>query len=375
MTTTETTEAPVVAGPEQDGEVPVEFPVLVIEHLDTSDGRFLEAGSLTHRALPLSLLAQPESSHGGDEPGPSVVVGRIDTLVRTPGPEVISNRTGEPFPEGSFVWSGTGAMSTTVEINGRNVYDLVKRRYLRGISVDLAGMDYEVVGEEGFQADPEFPRRQLVTHAAEIAAATLCCIPAFSDAYVQLSGETPTAEPVEGLTASATPAWRSAEVGDSVQLPAFLVAAAGPVAVEVPEDAVQQLTSVIESPDGSEQRDAAQLAEDIVAFVQQNWAAGGEPEPVAPEGDVMAAEPEPLDELPAEVDEVGTPDSPQPCYAGEEPAVQSLLFAESERYVATCMEHDADARAEIEAEGFEVEQVIPIEAGDEDDAVPAEVPV
>ena len=216
-------DAPTVeVGPEVDGEIPLTFPVVVIEGLDTSDGRYLEPGSLTHRALPISLLAQPESSHGGDEPGPSVVIGRIDTLERKPGPEVISKRTGQPFPVGTFVWVGTGAMFAD-----NPVAELVRRRYLRGVSVDLTGMDYEVVGDEGFDADPEHPRRQLVTYAAEIAAATLVPIPAFGDAYVEIGADPMTADDVPAdLVASASPAWRSPEVGDPATLPA-LAAAAG----------------------------------------------------------------------------------------------------------------------------------------------------
>ena len=35
---------------EQTGEMRVRFPVLVIEGLDTSDGRFIEAGALVHGA-------------------------------------------------------------------------------------------------------------------------------------------------------------------------------------------------------------------------------------------------------------------------------------------------------------------------------------
>lgn len=234
---TETVNAvtPVVepTGPAVDGEMPVRFPVVVIEGLDTSDGRYLAPDSLSFRALPISLLAQIESAHGGDEPGPAVLVGRVDALERHPGPDVVSARTGEPFPEGTFVWSGTGAVSTTAVINGHNVADLVRRRFLRGVSVDLAGMDYEIVGEDGLALDPENPRRQLVTHSAEIAAVTLVPIPAFGDAYVELADEETVPDPITaeelpaGLMASAVPAWRSAEVGDECGLCMAGLVAAG----------------------------------------------------------------------------------------------------------------------------------------------------
>lgn len=206
----------VEAGDETNGEIPVRFPVVVIENLDTSDGRFLEAGSLTARALPLSILAQPASAHGGDQPGPAQVVGRVDTLIRTPGPEVTSRRTGKHFPDGTFVWSGTGA----IDANGP-IADLVRKQYLRGVSVDLTGMDFDVVGEAGFTGDPSNPKRQIFTHSAEIAAITLCPVPAFADAYCELADETGPPDPVVpedlpvGLAASAAPAWRSEEVGDT----------------------------------------------------------------------------------------------------------------------------------------------------------------
>jgi hypothetical protein len=212
--------AVIEVGPETDGEMALNFPVLVIEAVETSDGRFLNAGSLTHRALPLSLLACPESAHGGNDPDAAVVVGRIDTLTRTPGPDVVSKRTGEPFPEGSFVWSATGAMYSDVTVGKHNIGDLVRRRFLRGVSVDLAGMDVELIGEDEALADADHPRRRMVAHAAEISAATLVPIPAFGDAYVEIAGEDLAPAPVmldeipEGLAASAFPAWRSAEVGD-----------------------------------------------------------------------------------------------------------------------------------------------------------------
>jgi hypothetical protein len=232
------------------GEWRVRFPVLVLEGMDTSDGRFIEAGALTHRALPLSLLAQTESAHGGDEPGPAVIVGRIDALERIPGSDVISRRTGEPFPDGTFVWAATGAIDPSIDIDGRNLGNLVRRRYLRGVSVDLVGMDYDILGmpmaedDPGLPRDPDNPARQLVTHAAEIAAATLVPIPAFGDAYMELEDETTAPDPItaeelpDGLLASAVPAWRSSEVGDEcgLCLAGLVAAAAGGTYVEQTRD-------------------------------------------------------------------------------------------------------------------------------------------
>jgi hypothetical protein len=376
--TIEQPEAPTVEVIEETpDEMKVRFPVLVIEGLDTSDGRYLEADSLTHRALPLSLLAQPEASHGGDEPGPSVVIGRLDTMTRTPGPEVISKRTGEPFPEGTFVWSATGAIDAN-----HPVADLVRRGYLRGVSVDLAGMDYDVLGmladdEDGLPIDPENPRRQLVTHSAEIAAATLVPIPAFGDAYVELDSEDVAPEPVaaedlpEGLLASAVPSWRSSEVGDLV--PVLTAAADEGMPVRIPPDSVEQLAAVI---DTGTDRDATELATAIVEHIATTWALD---EPVTeaelPTDAVTAAGEEPMDDQVAEVDDdEGFPESPQPCQYGPEAAVESLVFREGDAYVPTCADHKKQAEAELAAAGEVVAEVVPIEQGDDPEAVLADGP-
>ncbi len=374
-------EAPEIVGPEQDGEIPLRFPVLVLEGVETSDGRFLEAGSLTHRALPIPLLALPESAHGGNEPGAAGVVGRIDTLTRTPGPEVISPRTGEPFPEGTFVWSGTGALSSTARVGPYDVADMFRRRFLRGVSVDLAGMDYEVVGEEGgLAADPEFPRRQMIAHSADIAAATLVVVAAFGDAYAEDATDPATAAPAtlddlpEGLAASAFPAWRSAEVGD---YPTLVASAPRSDRVSIPDDAALQLAEFIEGGEG-EPRDAQALAAAIVDYIGQTWQLtddeeGAPADAPAEEGGSMAAADTPLADEPAPTSddlptETGMPDEPQPCaLGGGEPATHSLLFADGEQYIATCQEHAADARAAIEAEGGEVTGEVPIAAVSEEE--------
>lgn len=355
---------PVEVTDETADEMRVRFPVLVIEGLDTSDGRWLAPGSLTPRALPLTLLAQPESSHGGDDPGPAIAVGRIDTIERVPGPDVVSARTGEPFPEGTFIWRGTGVISTSAEYKGQNIANMVRKQYLRGVSVDLVGMDYELLGEDGYaDVDPEHPRRTLVTHAAEIGAATLVALAAFGDAYVELEGDTGPVEPPADLVASAAPAWRSSEVGDYETLPEDTT---GPVAtVEVPADAVAQIAKVI---DTGEERDAGQLASDIVAHITTTWGS-----PVAPDAEeqadetAMADQPAPADAVegePSTPDETGMPDQPQECELGSEPATHSLIFAGGEMYVAICDEHDQDARDTIVAQGYEVEQEVPIPAED-----------
>lgn len=205
--------APIEVLEDTGDEIQVRFPVLALEGVDTGDGRFIELDGLTHRALPVSLLAQPYTSHGGQEPPPAVVFGNITSLTPRPGSEVISPRTGEPYGENVRVWTGEG------QIDGTHEYAwLVRKKYLRGVSVDLADLNAEFVDEET-AALSEHPRRQIIVAGAEIAGATMVPVPAFADAYVEIVGEedhTPLAASVlpAELWTVPQPMWRSPELGD-----------------------------------------------------------------------------------------------------------------------------------------------------------------
>jgi hypothetical protein len=370
------------------GEFPIRLPVVAIEGMDTSDGRYLAPGSLSVRGLPLSLLAQPESMHGGTDAGPAGVVGRIDTLQRLPGPEVVSRRTGRPFPAGTFVWVGTGHMNADARVAEYDVADLFRKGYLRGISVDLAGMDYEILGEGDAPPDPDHPRRQLVTHAAEIAAGTLVPIPAFGDAYAELDDDDAVLVPPApedlpaGLAASAAPAWRSPEVGDRV--PAAVVAAAADgMPVRIPPDSVEQLTTVLET---AGVNDPTATAEAVVEHIASNWALDepvdeaelADPDTSQEEADTgMAARraarlaaddgggaPAAAD-MPADgtalPDDEGDPAAPQECAYGPEPAVRSLMYRDGDAYAPVCDAHEQEARDEITELGETVSDVVDIE--------------
>lgn len=201
--------------------IPVSFPVLAVEGLSTSDGRFIEAGALEHRPLPLPILAQTQTPVGGGGHDGANVIGRIDTMQRVPGPTVVSKVTGKPFPEGTFVWQGTGFIDPNAPATA-----LAQKGYLTGNSVDLSEV------EAFIEADPDNPtpddaedggvkiggatgERMRLTKGV-IAATTLVAIPAFADAYMLFNGEHIAA--AEGLAASATPAWRSSELGDDTCL-------------------------------------------------------------------------------------------------------------------------------------------------------------
>jgi hypothetical protein len=208
----ETVEAPPVEMPE--GAHPITLPVMVVEGLETSDGRFINPGALSTRALPLGLYAQTRSTHGAEGDAATWLVGAITEATRHDGPEVTQLSTGKPFPEGTYVWSAKGWMYDDVPAAPqKSAYQLVKDGALRGNSVDLSAMEAEF--EYAEDAQPGDHPDRIVVHAAVVAATTLVGQPAFQDAYVALDGM-PVAEATEALTAGAlVPAWRSADIGDT----------------------------------------------------------------------------------------------------------------------------------------------------------------
>lgn len=208
----------------QPSELTVSFPVIAVEGLDTADGRLITADALTARPTPLTVLCQTRAAHGGQPPPAAWTVGRIDTLERVPGPDVISAMTGEPFPDGTWVWRGTGTIDGDTLVEGRPIGDLLARRFVRGISADLVPSDFEVFGDgDASTLNPDEPTRRAIVHKADLSGLTIIPVPAFGDCTVELDdtpaenmpADMPAVDPTElGLAASAFPAWRSAEVGD-----------------------------------------------------------------------------------------------------------------------------------------------------------------
>lgn len=203
-------EAPDVAVPDSmEGEIPVTFPVIIVEGMETSDGRYIEPGALSHRALPLPILAQIRNPDGGDGHDGADVIGRLETLTRTPGPDVVDKETGKPFPEGTFVWSGTGHVDP--DAAGTK---LATKGYLTGNSADLSDVEAEFVWgsdeeDDGAQNGPQ----QIRMTSGKIAATTLVPIPAFAQAYIQIDGQDTTPN-ADAIAAGASPSWLSADLGD-----------------------------------------------------------------------------------------------------------------------------------------------------------------
>lgn len=96
---------------------------LAVEEIWTEDGRFLVAGSTRWRDLPLTMSAMVETTEGGHLG--AEVAGRIDTIERV-GNSL--EATGE-FDGGEY---------------GQEIKRMVSERTLRGVSVDLAILDYEL---------------------------------------------------------------------------------------------------------------------------------------------------------------------------------------------------------------------------------------
>lgn len=96
---------------------------LLVENEPTEDGRMMAPGSIRWRDLPLSLMAMRETGPGGHEG--AVLTGRIDAIRR----------------EESLIL-GAGVFNSDEFSEG--VADDVENQSLRGVSVDLAIIDYEI---------------------------------------------------------------------------------------------------------------------------------------------------------------------------------------------------------------------------------------
>lgn len=211
--------APVIEEAAPPADIPagahaIVLPVMAIEGMDTADGRYLEVGAISHRALPITLFAQVRTPDGGDGHDNAYIVGAVTEMARRPGPEVIQKTTGLPFPEGTFVWSGRAWIYDDVpSAPDKSAFELVRDRALSGNSIDLSDVvaAYEFAPED--EGDPDARPIRVRMQQGVIAATTLVGQPAFPDAYVELDGELLVPEGGQALTASAI-SWRSQELGD-----------------------------------------------------------------------------------------------------------------------------------------------------------------
>lgn len=180
---------------------------LAVEGKVTGDGREFAPDSLTWSELPLSLRWNKEDSHGGEAHTVAVNVGRIDKVYR----------------EGDLIM-GEGVLNLA-EPDGQRAFDLVKGQFLRGVSIDadsITDADVEYVwpddADSGEDAEDDIfamlfaQPEKIIFHAGRIRAATLCDIPAFTEAYIELT------DPEGAVVASAAPAPEDVPVYDPPRL-------------------------------------------------------------------------------------------------------------------------------------------------------------
>lgn len=152
---------------------------LVVEGVETGDGRLFSEGSLTWPQPPLSLRWQREDLGGHTG---AVVSGRIDDVWRLPSnPNVIM---------GKGVFDDVG-------VDGAEALRQVGGGFLKGVSVDVDSVkdaDVELVFPPGDGADAlgdMFAEPELtIFHAGRIRGATQCALPAYVEAAISL-GDVP----------------------------------------------------------------------------------------------------------------------------------------------------------------------------------------
>lgn len=164
--------------------------ILMVEGVETGDGREFAPGAIVWDTPPLPLSWQRQSSEGHMG---SVVAGRIDDVFRDPANSNIIR--------GSGVFDDNG-------IDGAEALRLTREKFLKGISVDVdsikdsnveyvfpAGGPEDDNGEEMpdelkslFGMAPE----KTIFHTGRIRGATLVALPAFVEAQIQLVESEPT---------------------------------------------------------------------------------------------------------------------------------------------------------------------------------------
>lgn len=164
--------------------------ILTVEGIDTGDGRYFRAHSLTWPDLPLPLRWCPVDSGGHDN---AVRVGNIERIERRPTSQ----------PDVFEIW-GHGTFDVADD-QGVKIRDKMARGYASGNSVDVDSIkdaDVEFVFTDGASfADGAHPELTIFNRG-RIRATTLVDIPAFVEAKVQLGREQ--REELYGLVAAGT---------------------------------------------------------------------------------------------------------------------------------------------------------------------------
>lgn len=176
---------------------------LVVEGTPTGDGREFAREALDWAEPPLTLRWKKEDAHGGDH-DVTVAVGRIDKVWRVEEDGVLKLR-------------GSGVIDLG-NPDGAEAARRLGNGTLKGVSIDaddIQNADIEMIwpeidegaSEEDVMMQLFSPPEKIIFHGGRIRAATLCDIPAFVEAFIELTdaaGEPP-------LAASVTPSTETIE--------------------------------------------------------------------------------------------------------------------------------------------------------------------
>lgn len=231
---------------------PIEFsvPVMVLEGVDTGDGRYITPGALSWRELPIPLMAVTETGDGHDG---AQVAGKIELVERFDASELLNPKTNEPY--GMVESDGEQVPVQALRATGQfanleaamAVVELIRGGYLRGVSVDMSDLtsEVEMLGDPDTPSDDE-PQdlldalfmdgdmRDVVT-AGRVMGATVCPFPAFEGAFIQIGDLTTNpgqnaARPSESRAIRVVDEYGERECVPCGQEGAVLVASAGPLA-------------------------------------------------------------------------------------------------------------------------------------------------
>lgn len=159
---------------------------MVFEGVETGDGRRIEPGALKWRAMPLTLMGQKTTPEWGGH-AEAAVSGRIDSLTRSKG----SAEKGDPI-------DGTGVFDTGDW--GSEIERMVRDGMLKGVSVDLAVNDAEIIPDPDIEDEIEaWFMGTLNILDAVVLGATVVPFPAFENANIAIVAS---AGPVEFIAAT-----------------------------------------------------------------------------------------------------------------------------------------------------------------------------
>lgn len=155
--------------------------VFLIEGMKTSDDRFIAVDAITWRPLPLTISAQLKTAPEHDD---AVVAGRVDEFEKMPVAKAITMGLlpeGRDYPPDAIAVVAHGVFDESWE--GMESERLVSNRMLRGVSVELAVSEGELVELPPADGE-EYGDLLSVVVKAEIATACILAFPAFAEAQI-----------------------------------------------------------------------------------------------------------------------------------------------------------------------------------------------